>query len=98
MCHTRGSCSAMPVFLPWLDPDNIALPDFLYLTAQLLNPPGASRNDQSLAQRMGVPCCPSARLERDTGTGHACGIWGLEERVDTHCAGEPVGGSFAGRL
>ena len=66
MRHTRGCRGSMPVFLTRRDPDNITLLDFLDLTAPLLNPVGASRHDQGLARRMGVPCRPGAWLERDT--------------------------------
>ena len=67
----RGCRGSMPVFLTRRDPDNITLPDFLDLAAPLLNPAGASRHDQYLPDRVGVPCCPSARLNRDEGTGRA---------------------------
>src|SRR2546423_10059072 len=39
----------------------------------------ASRHDQGLAQRVAVPCCPSARLECDTGADRACRIGCLEQ-------------------
>ena len=44
MRHARGCRGSMPVFLTRRDPDNITLPDFLYLTAPLLNTAGASRH------------------------------------------------------
>src|SRR5712691_6865159 len=45
-----------------------------------------------------VPCCPSARLERDTGADHTCRIGCLEQRVNAYTAGKVLGRSFAGRL
>jgi hypothetical protein len=69
--HTRGCRGSMPVFLTRRDRDNITLPDFLDLTAPLLNPSGARCHDQCLAQRVSVPGCPSAGLERHAGAGRA---------------------------
>ena len=65
MRHTRVCRGPMPVFLTGRDPDNITLPDFLDWTAPLLNPAGATRHDQSLSQRVGVPSRPGAGLKRD---------------------------------
>ena len=67
MGHGRGRGSAMPVFQTRRDPDNVTLPYFLDWTAPLLNPAGASRHDQYLTERVGVPCRPGTRLERDIG-------------------------------
>ena len=71
MRHTRGCRSSMPVFLTRRDPDDITLPDFLDLTAPLLNPAGAGRHDQYLAERVGVPCSACPGLERDAAAGRA---------------------------
>src|SRR5439155_27058960 len=57
-----------------------------------------SCDDQGLAERVRVPGGPGTGLERDTGARHACRIGGLEQRVNAHRAGEPLGGSFAGGL
>jgi len=67
MRHGCGCRGAMPVFLTRRDPYNIPLPDFLDLTAPLLNPAGAGCHDQSLAERVPMPCCPSAGFERHAG-------------------------------
>jgi hypothetical protein len=61
----------MPVFLTRRYPDNITWPDFLDLTAPLLNPACAGRHDQYLAERVGVPCSAGAGLKRDEGAGRA---------------------------
>jgi hypothetical protein len=71
MRHTRGCRGSMPVFLTRRDPDNITLPDFLDLTAPLLNPAGPSRHDQYLPDRVGVPCSTGAGLKRDEGARRA---------------------------
>ena len=76
------------------DPDNVTLPDFLDLTVPLLNPTAASHYDQGLAQRMGVPGCPSAGLERDTGAARPCRIVCLEQGVNAHSSGKILGRSF----
>lgn len=67
MRHPGGCRGSMPVFLTRRYPDDITWPNVLDLTAPLLNPARARRHDQRLAQRVGVPCAPSAGLERDAG-------------------------------
>jgi hypothetical protein len=47
---------------------------------------------------VGVPRCPSAWLERDTGPGHACRIGRLEQGVNADRTGKILGRSFARRL
>jgi hypothetical protein len=47
-----------------------------------------------LAQRVRVPGCPRARLERDRIASRAGWSNGREQRVDAHVAGEPVGGAL----
>ena len=73
-------------------------PNFFDRAAPALYASAASRYDQCLPQRMGVPCCPGARLERDDCAGNTRGIASLEWRVNAHRAGKPVGRSFAGWL
>src|SRR5262249_13047361 len=77
-------CSPMPMFLPRLEPDHITRPNVLDWTTPTLYAPTASRYNQGLAQRMGVPCSPSTRLERDTGAYCACRIRRLEQRIDAY--------------
>ena len=91
MRHTGGCRGSMPVFLTRRDPDNITLPDFLNWTAPLLNPACASGHDQNLAQRVGMPCCPSAGLERDPRAGRACRILRLEQGIDAYGTSEVFG-------
>jgi hypothetical protein len=66
--HTRPCRSSMPIFHARRNPDDVTLPNFLDWTAQLLNSARASRNDQSLTQRMTVPGCARPGLEVDAAT------------------------------
>ncbi len=63
--HGRGGRGAMPMLFARREPDHVAGPNLLDRAAPTLRSPAASRNDQRLAKRMGVPCGSSARLERD---------------------------------
>src|SRR5262249_36229009 len=69
--HGRGCRGAVPVLLTRREPDHVTGPDFLDRAAPALGQAAASRHDQGLAQRVGVPRRPSAGLERDTG----CSSW-----------------------
>jgi hypothetical protein len=98
VCHGCGWRGAVPMFLTRRDRDHVPRPNLLNRTTPGLHPTAASRNDQGLAQRMGVPCCPSTGLERNTGTARACWIVWLKQGVNTYSAGEIVGRPFAGGL
>src|SRR5271166_1877254 len=87
-----------PMLLTRREPDHVTGPDLLDGATPALCEAAASRHDQGLAQWVGVPCCPSAGLERDTGTNYACRSICLEQGVDAHCAGKILDRSFAGRL
>ena len=58
----------MPVFDIGRAQHHIPLPDDLDRTAPFLGQPGAERNDQYLAQRMGMPVGARTRLKGDVGT------------------------------
>lgn len=96
--HGRCWRGAMPMLLTRRDPDHVAGPNFLDRAAPALYAAAASSHDQMLAQRVGVPCCPSAGLERDTASGRTCRIICLEKRVEAYGAGKILGRSLAGRL
>jgi hypothetical protein len=66
--------------------------------AFVLNPTAASRDDESLTERMRVPCSPRAGLESYAGTLNKCGIRCLKKRIDPYGASEPVGWPLRGRL
>ena len=65
--HGRGRRGAVPMLLTRRDPDHVTRPNLLDRAAPALHPAAASRHDQSLAQRVGVPGRPGAGLERDAG-------------------------------
>src|SRR5258708_532626 len=69
-------------------PDHIARPNFLFRATLILHPPTSGGADQGLPERMLVPCCPSAGLERDTDSEHACRSWRLDQRVNAYDAGK----------
>src|SRR5207245_11764427 len=69
--HARGRRGSMPVLLARRDPNNIAWPDVFDFPAPLLNPSRSGRDDQDLAQRVGVPRRSSAGLEGHEGAGPA---------------------------
>jgi hypothetical protein len=76
----------------------LARPDFLDGTTPALHASDAASDDQRLTERMRVPGGPGARLEGDAGAGGARRIGRLEQRIDAHGAGEPVGRPFGGGL
>ena len=61
------------------EPDHIARSNLLNRIAPALRLAAAGRYDQDLAQWMGVPCCPGARLERHIGAERARRSLGLEK-------------------
>ena len=75
--NARHSCvgyRAVPVLLTRRKTDHITEPNDLDGTAPVLYQSVARRHDEGLAQRMRVPCWPSARLEGDTRADSACGV------------------------
>ena len=98
MRHGRRRRGAVPMLFAWRDRDHIAGMNLVNRTALLLHPSATGGDDQSLTERMGVPCCSGAGFEGDTGAGGASrGAW-LEQWINAHCAGKPVGRSLAGWL
>ena len=61
------AASPVPVLLSGREPDHIARVDFLEWPAPALCPAATSRDDESLAERVRVPCRPRARFERYAG-------------------------------
>ena len=80
------------------EPDHVAGVNLLDGAAFALCPAAAGGHDQGLAERVGVPGGAGAGLEGDAGAGDAGGVGGLEKRVDSDCACEPIGGAFFGWL
>jgi hypothetical protein len=96
--HRRGGCGTVPVLLPRRKPDDVTRMDFFDRAYPALHPAASGRHDQDLAQRVGVPCGPTARLERYTSAEGACRFLWLEQRVNAHRAGEILGRSLGGWL
>src|SRR5947209_3928307 len=94
--YGAGGRCAVPVFLARRGPDHVTRSYLFDLAAPALDPTAARRHDQRLAQRVAVPCRPSARLERDTGSDRACGVGGVEQRVNPYSAREIFLRSFVG--
>src|SRR5437867_8310884 len=96
--HRVGRRGPMPMLQSGREPDHIAGTNFLDRTSFALHPTQAGGDDQRLTQRMGVPCCASPGLERDTGCRCSRGRMCLKQGVYPYCAGKPIGWSFAGWL
>ena len=63
--HRRPRSSAVPMLFSRGAPDHVTGSYFQFWTAFALHPAAAGRNDQSLTERMGMPCRSGTRLERD---------------------------------
>src|SRR5208283_6145049 len=75
-CDVRHRCiwrSAVPVFHPRWNPDDIALSNLFDRSSPQLNPARAVRHDQDLTERVRMPSAPRARLERNFPA--ACARW-----------------------
>src|SRR5947208_2541850 len=96
--HGRRCRGAVPMLLTRREPDHVPRPNLLDRPSPALCQAAASCHNQRLAQRLSVPCRPSAGLERDTGADRACRIVCLKQGVDAYYPGEVLGRSFAGRL
>src|SRR5580765_5662998 len=94
MRHGRSRGSPMPVLLAGREPDHIAGSDLLDRSPFTLSPAAPSRDDESLTERMRMPCSTRARLEGYAGTLNTCRIGRLKERIDPYTAGEPLQGSL----
>ena len=78
--------------------DHITGPDLLDGVALALNPAAARRDDERLAKRMSVPCCPRAGLESYAGTLNKGRVGSLKKWIDPYSPGEPLSRSLRGRL
>ena len=98
MLHRRRRGRTVPVFLAGREPHDVARANFFDGAAFALHPPPTKRDEKSLAERVGMPCRPRVRLERDDRTSDSGWCLALERGVDAYVAREPIGGSFGGRL
>ena len=71
--HRGRGPRAVPMPLVRRDRDDVARPDLLDRPALSLEAADSGKNDECLAQRVGVPVGPSTRLERDHRGGGAPG-------------------------
>ena len=78
MRHGGGGRGAVPMFLARWKPDHVARPDFFNRPAPALRASAASGHNQSLAERMRVPCGACAGFKRDDRTANTRGIASLE--------------------
>src|ERR1039457_2379919 len=72
--HGRGWRSAVPMLLARREPDHVTRTNFFDRAAPALHASAASRHDQRLTQRMGVPCGAGAGFKRDNCAGNPRGI------------------------
>src|SRR2546427_5543317 len=89
---------AVPMLLARRERDHVTRPNLLDRASPALGAAATCRHDQRLAQRVRVPCPPSARLERHARADDPCRIGGFEQRIDAYRAGEILRRTFAGRL
>ena len=84
MCVIAGGRRrAVPMLDPRGNPHDVALPDPLRRLAPLLDPAGSGGHDQRLAERVGMPCRSSTRVEPDGGSRRTCGLICLEKPLDS---------------
>lgn len=96
--HGRGGRSAVPMLFAGRKPNNVAGADFFHGSVFALRPAATGCDNESLAQRMRMPCGSRAGLERDACAGDAGRRGRLEQWIDAHCAGEPVCRALVGWL
>src|SRR5580692_190236 len=78
--HRGRRSGPVPVLLAGGEPHHIAGTDLLDGSAFALRPAAASRDDESLAERVRVPCRTRTRLEGDAGTLDQCRVGRLKKR------------------
>jgi hypothetical protein len=96
--HCRGWRSTMPMFFARREPDHISRMNLFNRTTLALHPTAAGRDNQRLTQRVSMPCSSGAGFECDTGASCAGRSVYLEQGIDAHRAGKPIGRSFSGWL
>ena len=94
----RGWRSAAPLLLSRWEPVHIARANLFGQPALTLRYPAAGCHAQDLAERVSVPCCASAGLDRGVGTDYACQSVRMEPGINAHHAPEMLGRSLAGWL
>jgi hypothetical protein len=84
----------LPVLLAGGEPDYVTGSDLLDRPVPALNPSTASGHDKSLAEGMGMPRSPSARLKRNARALNKRRIRCLKKWIDADSSREPVGRAF----
>src|SRR5439155_14884341 len=82
--YGRRCRGAVPMLLTRREPDHVPRPNLLDRPSPALCQAEASCHNQRLAQRVSVPCRPSAGLERDTSADRPCRIVCLKQGVDAY--------------
>lgn len=96
--HGCGWGCAMPMLFSGRKPHYIARSNLFDFAAFALRPAASSRNNQCLAERMGMPRSPCARLEGYAVAGHPRRVRRLKEWIDPDRAGKPVRRALSRRL
>lgn len=86
MRHGVIGGSSVPVFDIGRAQHYVSLPDDLDRAAPFLGQPGAERNNQCLAQRMGMPAGTRARLKGDIGAIDTLRGLGIKSRINADIA------------
>jgi hypothetical protein len=95
--HGRSWRGSMPMLFAGRNPDHVAGTDLLNWAAPALHPAATVSHDEGLAERVRMPGGPRAWLEGDMGALNQRGLRRLNQRIEAHRAGEPVGRSLCGR-
>jgi len=96
--HGRGYCGPVAVLFSGREPDHIPRSGFLDLPAPALCPTAAGSNNDSLPERMRMPCGPRTRLESYAGTLNPRWSRRLKEWINSYSAGKPLCRPFGGGL
>src|SRR6266478_5604816 len=98
VCHGSSLRGAMPVFLAAREPHHVTRSDLLDRSTFALSPAAARRDDQSLAERMCVPCSSRSRLESNASPLNKGGIGCLKKRIDANRPSAPLCRTLRRRL
>src|ERR1039458_327183 len=98
MGHCRRWRCSVPMLLSRCKPDDIAGPDLLDWAAPALRATTARHDNQSLTERVRMPCGASAGLEGNTGANNTRGVTRLKQRIDLDRARKVLRWSLARRL
>lgn len=95
MSHGCGGCCAVPVFLPWWEPDHVPGANLLDGAIPTLCEAAASGDDERLTERVRVPSRPRTGLKCNTGAQDAGWVWCVEQGINPYIACKILSGAFA---